>query len=233
VVGVFDVQLSRYTDDQVLDLSQRGRVELAGEQLRGGRIAEVFTHGSDEGVLCEQGAGEFLVDLLVGVEKCSGVDERLVALDTPERHTGADHQTLYKLVQKVSDAEAVTGSIDQAIVLCLLIRREASDEKILVDLVVGVSRCNLREDMDTTDLVTSVAVELQKLECALRQGLVSSAVLLVLDPVILLARLAAVEGDSTLGTLESAIFGARAGCTTNGLKRCHLGNGVLLWKGCV
>jgi hypothetical protein len=77
----------------------------------------------------------------------------------------------------------------------------------------------------TTDLVTSVAIELEKLKTAFRQGHVSRAVLLVLDPVILLASLAAVEGNLAFGTVESSILEARAGSTTNGLKRSHLETG--------
>jgi hypothetical protein len=82
--------------------------------------------------------------------------------------------------------------------------------------------------METTNLVTSITVELQKLKSTLGQGLVSRTVLLVTDPVILLAGLAAVEGNLTLGTLESAILEARAGSTANKLKRSHIGVEVSL-----
>lgn len=90
-----------------------------------------------------------------------------------------------------------------------------------------------KQTIHTTDLATEFATELQKLKSALRQWLVSRAVLLVLDPVTLLASLAAVEGDSALGALESAILEARAGSTTTGLRRWHLEVGVSLQCRCV
>ena len=119
----------------MLDLSQRGRVELVGKQLTGSSIAEVLAHGSDEDVLGEEGVGEFIVDLFVGVEKSSGMDERLVALDIPEGSAGADHHTLLDLVQKVSDTEAIAGGIGELIVLVLLIGCVASDEEVFIDPV--------------------------------------------------------------------------------------------------
>ena len=75
--------------------------------------------------------------------------------------------------------------------------------------------------MHTTNLVTNLAIELQKLKGTLRQWFVSRAVLLVLGPVVLLASLAAVVGDPAFGALEAAILEARAGSATNGLKNCH------------
>jgi hypothetical protein len=226
VVRVSDVKLSRHTDDQVLDLGQRGGIELVGEQLRGLRIAEGFAHRSDEDILGEESAGEFLVDLLVGVEKSSGTDERLVAFDIPERSARTDHQTLLNFVKKVSDAEAVAGGVGEAIVLCLLGRCVASDEEIFVDLVMWLSGCNLEGVIGPTNLVTSLARKLQKLQGTLRQRRVSRAVLLVLGPMVLLAVLAAVEGDLALATLESAILEARAGSTTNFLESRHFWLGV-------
>ena len=70
-------------------------------------------------------------------------------------------------------------------------------------------------------LFASVTVELQKLKSAFRHRRVSSAVLLVLGPVILLAILAAVEGNLALAAMQSAILGARARRATLSLKRCH------------
>jgi hypothetical protein len=141
VIRVFDVKLSRYTDDQVLDLSQRGGVELVGEQLTRNRITAVFTHRDHESVLRERSAGEFLVDLSVGVEKSSSIDERLVPLDTPQRHTGTDRQTLFEFVKKVPGDDAIAGGIDEFVVLCLLIRCVSSNDEIFVDLAIGVNKC--------------------------------------------------------------------------------------------
>ena len=90
-----------------------------------------------------------------------------------------------------------------------------------------------KQTIHTTDLATEFATELQELEGALRQVSVGKAVLLVLDPVLLLTALAAVEGDSALGALESAILEARARSTTNGLRRWHLEIGVSLQCRCV
>lgn len=56
----------------------------------------------------------------------------------------------------------------------------------------------------------------------------SRAVRLMLHPVILLAGLAAVEGDPALGALESAILEARARSTPDGLRGCHFGFGMSL-----
>jgi hypothetical protein len=84
----------------------------------------------------------------------------------------------------------------------------------------------------TTDLVTSLARELQKLEGTLRQRRVGRAVLLVLGPVALLAVLAAVEGDLALATLESAILEAGAGSTTNFLESRHFWLGVSMGDEC-
>ena len=61
----------------------------------------------------EQSVSKLLADLLVGVEKTSGVDERLVAIYTPKRCARANHQMLLKLIQGVSDAEAVAGGVDE------------------------------------------------------------------------------------------------------------------------
>lgn len=127
----------------MLDLSQRDRVELVGKQLTGSSIAEVLAHGSDEDVFGEEGVGEFFVDLFVGVEKPSGMDERLIALDIPEGSAGADHHTLLDLVQKVSDTEAVARGIGELIVLVLLVGCVASDEEVFIDLGC-VNRCFLR-----------------------------------------------------------------------------------------
>lgn len=134
VVRMSDVELGGHADDQMLDLSQRGRVELVGKQLTGSGIAEIFAHGSDEDVLGEEGTDEFLVDLFVGVEKSSGLHERLISLDIPKGSAGANHPTLLNLVQKVSDTEAIAGSIGEVIVLFLLVRCVSSDEEVFIDL---------------------------------------------------------------------------------------------------
>lgn len=143
VIRVSNIKLGRHTDDQVLDLGQRGGIELVGEQLRDLRIAERFAYRSDEDVLGEESTSEFLVDLLVGVEKSSGIDERLVAFDIPEWGARTDHQTLLDFVKKVSDAEAAAGGVGETIVLCLLVWCVASDEEVFIDLVVLVSGCYL------------------------------------------------------------------------------------------
>lgn len=73
-----------------------------------------------------------------------------------------------------------------------------------------------------TNLLASVTVELQKVKSAFRHRRMSRAVLLVLDPIILLAGLAAVEGNLALAAMHSAILEARTGRATLGLRRCHL-----------
>lgn len=118
----------------MLDLSQRGTVELVVKQLTGSGKAEIFAHGSDEDVFAEDGAGELLIDLLVGVEKSSGVDERLISLDIPKGSARADHQTFLEFIQTVSDDDGVACIVHEAIMLCLLLRRVARDDKVFVDL---------------------------------------------------------------------------------------------------
>lgn len=135
VVRMSDVELGGHADDEMLDLTQRGRVEPVGKELTGSSIAEIFAHGSDEGVFGEEGVGELFVDLFVGIEKSSGMDERLVAFDTPEGSAGADHQTLLKFVQKISDDDGLARVSHEAVMLCLLLRRVARDDKVFVDLL--------------------------------------------------------------------------------------------------
>jgi len=106
-------------------------------------------------------------------------------------------------------------------VLVLLVGCVASDDEVFIDLV-ECQQVFLEETMHTTNLVTNLATELQELKSTLRQWFVSRAVLLVLDPVVLLASLAAVVGHSALGALETAILEARAGSATNGLRSSHL-----------
>ena len=118
----------------MLDLSQRGTVELVVKQLTGSGIAKIFTHWSDEGVLAEEGTGEFLIDLLVGVEKSSGVDERLISLDIPKGSARADHQTLLEFIQTVSDDYGVACIVHEALMFGLLLRRVARDDNVFVDL---------------------------------------------------------------------------------------------------
>ena len=118
----------------MLDLSQRGTVELVVKQLTGSGIAKIFTHWSDEGVLAEEGTGEFLIDLLVGVEKSSGVDERLISLDIPKGSARADHQTFLEFIQTVSDDDGVACIVHEALMFGLLLRRVARDDNVFVDL---------------------------------------------------------------------------------------------------
>lgn len=123
----------------MLDLGQRFKIELTGEQLAGDLVAEILANRDDEGVLGEEGTGELGADLLVCMKETSSIDKRLVALSSPQRSAGADHQTLFHAVLEISDAEGVASSVDEGIMLYLLGGRVASDKEIFVDLFRSVS----------------------------------------------------------------------------------------------